>query len=93
MACHRELFRFPDIDDRERRLPLGKRGCEDFLEIGERFKRLVARDPAGFSVDQVGGPSGPFPLDRTPVDACKLRGDLDRTIETESLPKHGCESF
>lgn len=61
MAGHREFFRIPDLDDRKRRLPFGKRGCEDFFEIGDRLERPIVSEFAGFGVDQVGRPAGPLP--------------------------------
>src|SRR5664279_534907 len=86
MACHREFFRVPDLDDRKRRLPFGKRGCEHFFEIRKGLERPVARHFAGFGVDQVDGPAGGFPFDRTPVDTCKFRRNIDWIVETDGFP-------
>jgi hypothetical protein len=93
MVCHCEFFHFPDLDDREWCLPFGKRGCEHFFEVSQRFERFIAGYPARFGVDQIDGPSGAFPLDRTPVNARKFRGDREWIVETEGFPERIGEGF
>lgn len=84
---HRELFGLADLDDGQRRLPFGKGGCEDFLEVGDRFWRIVAGKAPRLGFDQGNVPTMLLPHDRAVIDAGQLMRDVERSRDAEGLPE------